>query len=157
MFGIGKWKKEALVGEVDDSRRIVYDFRRRLKNLFESYRPADYRIDPELDESVMLPKLDEHLSRIFEGCLDDGNGNVLDRLIWGPVREGKTNLAKQNLEHQDMIARFGARFYSDYPDIKNILDEHKRTLKRIEEDYALTCRLWDKYTGYKSMYEEVSK
>lgn len=65
MFGIGKWKKEALVGEVADSRRIVYDFRRRLKNLFESYRPADYRIDPELDESVMLPKLDEHLSRIF--------------------------------------------------------------------------------------------
>lgn len=150
-------KKEALVNEVDDSRVIVYDFRRRLKKLFESYRPAEYKINPALDENVMLPKIEEHLKRLFRGDLDDGNENVLDRLIFGPIREGKPDLERQHLDHQDMISRFAARFNSDYPDIQNIMDEHKRKLQKIEADYAVTCRLLDKYRGYNSIYEEASK
>lgn len=156
MFGRKKFK-EALVNEVDDSRVIVYDFRRRLKKLFEGYRPTGYRLNPALEEDNMLPKLDEHLDKLFAGSLDDGNGDVLDRLVFGPVREGTPALALQRLNHQDLIARFGARFNSDYSDIQNIQDFHKKKLEKMKVEYELTCHLWDRYQGSKEKVEEEFK
>ena len=38
LFGKNKKKENSFISEVDDSRVLVYDFRRRTNLLFENYR-----------------------------------------------------------------------------------------------------------------------
>ena len=71
MFGRKK-KEEAQFNTMDDSRVTVYDFKRRMQQLFESYRAADYRSYPGLSEEAMKPKLDKHLEALFAGNVDAG-------------------------------------------------------------------------------------
>ena len=70
----GRKKKHAQFNTMDDSRVTVYDFKRRIQCLFESYRSTDYRLYPGLSEEEMKPKIDRHLEALFAGDVDDGNG-----------------------------------------------------------------------------------
>ena len=61
----GRKKKQAQFNTMDDSRVTVYDFKRRIQCLFESYRSTDYRLYPGLSEEEMKPKIDRHLEALF--------------------------------------------------------------------------------------------
>ena len=43
LFGENKKKENSFISEVDDSRVLVYDFRRRTNLLFENYRAVGYK------------------------------------------------------------------------------------------------------------------
>lgn len=142
MFKIRK-RKHTQIQNMDESRAIVYDFRRRLIK-FEGYRPAEYRLNPALKEEVVKPMLDRHLAKLFAGEIDDANGDVLDRLIFSGVREGKTDLVRQRYEHMDMIARLTAGWESDYQDIRQLRDLREEELEELISDYRITCKLEEK-------------
>lgn len=141
-----KKKQITLINNMDDSRTIVYDFRRRLTE-FESYRPAEYRLTPALEEDYVKPLLDEHLSKLFAGSIDDANGDVLDRIIFAGAREGKPDLSRQRLEHKDMLARLVARYKSDYHDLSNLRELRKEELDELRADYDETNRMVAKDMG----------
>ena len=141
-----KKKKNTLINNMDDTRTVVYDFRRRL-TVFESYRPTEYRLTPKLEEDIMIPVLDTHLSKLFAGDIDDANADVLDQQIFSVAREGKPDLARQRYEHQDMIARLAARWVSDYKDLSNLSALCRQELDELVENHKATCQLVEKYNG----------
>ncbi len=136
MFGRKK-KKQAQFNTMDDSRVTVYDFKRRIK--FESYRSTDYRFYPGLSEEAMNPKIDRHLEALFAGDVDDGNGDMLDNIIFGPYRESVPYLNIQRLNHKDMNRRLVACRASDRADFERIRDERKNELERLEQEYEDVC------------------
>lgn len=138
MFGKKK-KAQAQFNTMDDSRVIVYDFMRRMKCLFESYRPADYKLYPGLCEEEMKPKLDRHLEALFAGDVDDANGDMLDNIIFDPYRESVSYLNVQRLNHKDMNRRLIARRISDRADFERIRDERKVELGYLEQEYKDIC------------------
>lgn len=138
MFGRRK-KKQAQFNMMDDSKVTVYDFKRRMKCLFESYRPIDYRLYPGLNEEEMKDKIDRHLEALFAGDVDDGNGDMLDNIIFGPYRESVPYLKIQRLNHKDMNRRLIARRVSDRADFERIRDERKDELKQLEKEYDDIC------------------
>lgn len=137
MFGRKK-NKQALIGTMDDSRITVYDFRRRF--LYESYRCPDYNPYPGLQESVIMPKLEEHLQALFAGNVDDGNGDMLDNTIIAPFRESVADLEKQRCGHTDMLRRLAARRISDRVDFIKIKDQQSAVLHKLEQEYEEICR-----------------
>ena len=137
---VGRKKREqAQFNTMDDSRVTVYDFKRRMQCLFESYRPADYRLYPGLSEEGMKPKLDRHLEALFAGDVDDANGDMLDNIIFGPYRESVPYLKVQRLNHKDMNRRLVARRVSDRADFERIRDGRKDELKQLEKEYDDVC------------------
>lgn len=83
----GKKKQQPLFNSIDDSRAVSYDFRLRSTKLgFESFRTLEYQLYHKLDESEMLPILDDHLNKMFSGEIDDANADMLDNLIFGAER-----------------------------------------------------------------------
>lgn len=145
MFGRKK-KTNALVNQMDDTKCVVYDFRRRLLE-FESYRPAEYKMPSEMDDSAVIPKLDAYLNNLFAWKIDEFNENVLDNLIFATAREGQPKLALQRFEHRDMISRLSARFVSDDEDLKMLRDLRKEELKKLKRDYETTCYMMDMDLG----------
>lgn len=135
----GRKKKQAQFNTMDDSRVTVYDFKRRIQCLFESYRSTDYRLYPGLSEEEMKPKIDRHLEALFSGDVDDGNGDMLDNIIFGPYRESVPYLNIQRLIHKDMNRRLVARRVSDRADFERIRDERKEELERLEQEYEDVC------------------
>lgn len=138
MFGRKK-KEQAQFNTMDDSRETVYDFMRRMHCLYESYRPADYRLYPGLSEEEMKAKLDRHLEALFAGDVDDANGDMLDNIIFGPYRESVPYLNVQRFNHKDMNRRLVARRFSDRADFERIRDERKNELKQLEQEYDDVC------------------
>lgn len=136
----GKKRKRALFHEVDDSKSVVYDFRLRSSVTgFESYRTVEYRLYHKLEESEMLPLLDEHLTKLFAGEVDDGNGDMLDSILFGAVREAVPDLEHQHHDHIDMIRRLTIRRIADRDDIRRIRDERRDEMNRIQSDYENIC------------------
>lgn len=138
MFGRKK-KEQAQFNMMDDSRVTVCDFIRRMHCLYESYRPADYRLYSGLSEENMKPKLDKHLEALFAGDVDDANGDMLDNIIFGPYRESVPYLNVQRLNHKDMNRRLVARRVSDRADFERIRDDRKDELKQLEREYDDVC------------------
>lgn len=134
-----KKKEEAQFNTMGDSRVIRYDFKRRLKGLFESYRAADYRIYHRLSEDEMIAKLDQHLDALFAGDVDDANGDMLDNIIFGIYRESIPDLNVQRLNHKDMNRRLIARRVSDREDFVSIREGQQRELERLEKEYEDVC------------------
>ena len=80
-----KKKRQSLYNSVDDSRSTVYDFTLRSTPIgFESYRTTEYTLYHKLDEAEMLPRIDDHLEKLFAGNVDDANGYMLDFIILVP-------------------------------------------------------------------------
>ena len=135
----GRKKKHAQFNTMDDSRVTVYDFKRRIQCLFESYRSTDYRLYSGLSEEEMKPKIDRHLEALFAGDVDDGNGDMLDNIIFGPYRESVPYLNIQRLNHKDMNRRLVARRVSDRADFEKIRNERQNELERLEQEYEDVC------------------
>lgn len=144
MFGRKKQKK-ALFHDVDDSRITVYDFRLRSTILaFECYRNLEYTIYKELEKSVMIPKIDAHLSKLFSGDVDNANGNMLDSIIISPARKAIPDINRQRYNHDDNLQRLVIRHNTDIEDIKRILQDREKERESIKEDYDKVCMMIEK-------------
>lgn len=102
---------------------------------YEGYRPADYRLYYKLEESWMLPRLDEHLEKLLSGEVDDGNGDMLDTLIFSAAREALPDLERQRLDHGDTMRRLAARREADRKDLRQIREQCGQELAALEADY----------------------
>ncbi|MCR5836274.1 MAG: hypothetical protein K6G88_07200 [Lachnospiraceae bacterium] len=144
----GKRKQRALISEVETSRNIVHDFRRRLSYLFEGYRPVNYYLPPGYDLEVMKERIDKILEQLMAAnALDSGNEDCLVETILGFVRNGIPYLDDQALEHRDFFARYSARLHSDYLDIKEMLKDKEEQLDDVEEEHEFTRHLWNSFQG----------
>lgn len=146
----GKKKEQAWFNAVDDSRSIVHDF--RLRHFFESYRTVEYRLYHKLEESEMIPRLEEHLTKLLAGTVDDANGDMLDAIIFGAAREAIPDLARQRYNHLDMLRRLILRHKSDCEDIRMIKQAREHEYESIKAGYDKTCRMLAK--EHKEVYYE---
>ena len=132
------FKENAPMKAVDDQAEIVHDFTRRAP--FWSYRTVPYRDYPALIE--LKGVLDAHLDALFRGEIDDGNGDVLDNLIFDTVRQAQADLRLQQVSHRDTIKSFGIRAESDHAAFRQELDRLKDALnENLSEQKKLRKRL----------------
>ena len=137
-----KKKQQSLYNSVDDSRSNVYDFMLRFP--YESYRTTEYALYHKLDETEMLPRIDDHLEKLFVGNVDDANGDMLDEIIFGAAREALPYLSKQHIDHNDTIRRFIVRRTADRDDIRRIRDERVVERDTMQTDYDKICKALEK-------------
>lgn len=139
----GKEKQRSLFNSVDDSRSVVNDFclRSGIDYGFESYRTVEYRLYPKLGEEEMIPRLDEHMNKLFAGEVDDANGDMLDAIIFGAAREALPDLGRQHYDHMDMLRRLIIRRMADRDDIRRIKEEREKERDNMQADYDNICRL----------------
>lgn len=146
----GKKMDQALFNAVDDSRTVVHDFRLRATQAgFESYRTVEYRFYHKLEEDEIMPRLEEHLSKLFAGEVDDGNGDMLDAILFGTAREALPDLGRQHYDHSDTLRRLIIRRKADREDIRRIKEEREAECEAMRIDYEKTCKMLDRE------YEEV--
>lgn len=143
----GKKNQRALVNAVDDSRSVVNDFHLRSSTEygFESYRTVEYRLFHKLEESEMLPLLDEHLAKLFSGEVDDANGDMLDNYLFGAAREAVPDLERQHYDHVDMLRRLVIRRVADREDIRRIREDRTKERDAMQLDYDKLCQALAKY------------
>lgn len=140
-----KKKQQSLYNSVDDSRSTVYDFTLRSTPVgFESYRTTEYTLYRNLDEEEMLPKIDDHLEKLFAGSVDDANGDMLDEIIFGAARGALPYLSKQHIDHNDTIRRFIVRRTADRDDIRRIRDERVKERDTMQTEYDKICKALEK-------------
>jgi hypothetical protein len=140
-----KEKQQSLYNSVDDSRSIVHDFLlRSTLTGFESYRTTEYTFYHKLDESEMIPRIDDHLEKMFAGSVDDANGDMLDEIIFGAAREAFPYLSKQHIDHNDTIRRLIVRRTADRDDICRIRDERVIERDKMQADYDKICKALEK-------------
>lgn len=133
---LGKRKDRHLINSMDDTRKIVHDFRLRMP--YENYRTKEYELYHKLLDEEMLPKIDQHLEKLFIGEVDDGNSDVLDAILFTPARESKPDLAKQHVDHEDMIRRLIVRRKADIADFEAITENLKNELSALQAEYDQT-------------------
>ena len=143
------FKTNAPEKQVDDTKEVVHDFTRRAP--FWSYRTVAYR---EYAPLVNLKdELDCYLDALFRGDIDDGNGDVLDNLIFDAVRRAWEDLKKQRVDHLDTITSFGIRAQSDRTAFEEQLTQLEESLsKNIQEqefirDLLNRCEYQEGYTN----------
>lgn len=138
----GKRKNQALFNAVDDSRAVVHDFRLRATQAgFESYRTVEYRLYHKLEEDEMIPRLEEHLGKLFAGEVDDGNGDMLDAILFGAAREALPDLGRQHYDHSDMLRRLIIRRKADREDLCKIRDDRIAEYEAMKTDYERTSKM----------------
>lgn len=136
--------RKAIFNIVDDVKVTVRDFRLRSTRCgFESYRTVDYKVYPKFSEEEMFPKIDAHLEKLFQGEIDESNGDVLDSFLIAIYRESLSFLNREKYEHMDIIKRLSVRFRADEADLKRIVDERKAECVFLEEEYASICQKID--------------
>lgn len=135
-----KKRQQSLYNSMDDSSSTVYDFTLRSTPIgFESYRPTEYVLYHKLDEAEMLPRIDDHLEKLFNGEVDDANGDMLDEILMGAAREALPYLSKQYIDHGDTIRRFIVRRTADRDDICRIRDERVKERDTMQIEYEKIC------------------
>ena len=145
----GKKPGKGLFSEVDDSRQIVYDFRRRTNQLFENYRSVGYKKAVSCDlEQLKAEDADVLAKLIAANAIDAGNEDCLVDKILGPVREGIRSLDDQALEHMDFYSRQGGNMAVHSADIERILELWKEKEAVMSKEHEHTQMLWDRYCGY---------
>lgn len=137
-----KKKRPTVFNSVDDSRTVVRDFRLRATQVgFESYRATEYRLYHKLEECEMMPRLEEHLSKLFAGEVDDANGDMLDNIIFGAAREALPDIVRQHYDHLDMLRRLIVRRKADLEDLRRIRDDRAEEYETMKTDYERTCKM----------------
>ena len=135
-------------GTEEVKRREVHDFTLRSSELsFESYRTVDYRLYPQLSSEYMVPIIDAHLEKLLSGEVDDANGDMLDRLIFGPARMALPDLISQHVDHADVLRRFIVRRNADQKDLEEILSQRQIELDELNGEYESVCRKIDENGG----------
>lgn len=132
---------------LDDSRVPAYDFRLRISKLFESYRTAEYRPYEPLSEETMRVELDGYLDKLFDGEVDDGNGDVLLNLIFSRAREALPLLRIQRVNHEDMLQRLTIRYKADKKDFEQLLEDAVRERITAEQAYEKAIALSEQRKG----------
>lgn len=149
-------KKKSLFSEVDDSKQIVYDFRRRNHKLFENYRALSYKKPSLYDLQKMKKENADILARFIAGhAVDSGNEDCLVDKILGPVREGMIFLDDQSLEHLDFYTRQGSRAVADGKDIEKILEFWRAKEETMVKEHEYTELLWNRCCGYNKKEVEL--
>lgn len=145
----GKKPGNGLFSEVDDSRQIVYDFRRRTNQLFENYRSVGYKKAASCDlEQLKAEDADALAKLIAANAIDAGNEDCIVDKILGPVRDGIRYLDDQALEHIDFYSRQGGNMAVHSADIDRILALWKEKEAVMSKEHEHTQMLWDRYCGY---------
>ncbi len=141
----GKKKQQALFNSADDSRSEAY-FCLRSSHGYgdEAFRTVEYRLYSKLEEGEMIPRLDEHLNKLFAGEVDDANGDMLDAIIFGAAREALPDLSRQHYDHMDMLRRFIVKRQADRGDIQRIKEDRERERDNIQGEYDNICHLLSK-------------
>ncbi len=135
-------------GTEEVKRREVHDFTLRSSELsFESYRTVDYRLYPQLSSEYMVPIIDAHLEKLLSGEVDDANGDMLDRLIFGPARMALPDLISQHVDHSDLLRRFIVRRNADQKDLEEILSQRQAELDDLNGEYENICRKIEEHGG----------
>lgn len=125
---------------VSSEEAVVNDFERRIP--YWSYRPTNYKVfEPFMEYKS---EIDGYLEKLFNGEIDDGNGDVLDNMIMDMARQAEKSLAKQHTEHGDIIKSFDIRAKSD-----RIAFEDELKLLRDRLDICMK-----KQAKYKELLEE---
>lgn len=123
-----KKKVHGIFNEVPDGRRVVYDFRRRTRTLFQNYRPISYH--PPAYDLKQVQKDDSELVKtlLTSHALDAANQECFLEVVLGSVRAGLLSLEKQYSQHMDFFAELEGRAEADSADIGQLLDfwEKKR-------------------------------
>ena len=141
----GKKKQHALFNAADDTKSVVKDFRLSSTAMgFESDRPVEYPLYHKLREDEMYPKLDEYLTKLFAGELDDGNGEMLDETIFAPAREAMPILSQHNIDHNDTIRRFEVRHIADLADLRRIRNNREAEQQILKANYEKICKALEK-------------
>ncbi len=143
-----KKMNRSLVSEVDDSRQIVYDFRRRTQYLFENYRAVGYKKRHDYDVERLMDEDEKVLDDLVAAhAVDAGNADCLVGRILGPVRDGFVFLDDQAPEHLDFYSRQGSNMATHCSDIRRILSFWREKEASMVEEHEYTVALWDKYCG----------
>ena len=130
-------KKNTLFNDVDDSRSVAHDFRLRYFDIFGGYGTLDYRVSPGLDESAMLPVLEERIKKLISsGGIDSGNGDVLAALILSIGVEAEAELRRQAVSHREIIRWLSVRRKADKEDFARIETKLRSEIESLEADYA---------------------
>lgn len=141
-----KKKNVSSFNETDSVRRLVYDFLLRLTKVdFESYRTVDYTLYHKLEESEMIPRLDEHLQNLLSGNVDSGNADMLDEVVVSTIREAIPELYRQRHEHRDLLERYIVRRTADKEDILSIRKGRQEELDVMQKDYEKICEEYEKW------------
>lgn len=145
----GKKRNKGLFSEVDDSRQMVYDFRRRTQLLFENYRSVSYKKETSYDLERLKDEDTETLEKLIVAhAADAGNDDCLIERILGPVRAGICNLDDQSLEHMDFYTRQGERTIVDSADIGRLIEFWRAKEAVMIKEHEQTQLLWYKYCDY---------
>ena len=146
MLHFGKKKQPpAQTQRVEDSWESVPGFPHRRP--FATYRPGFYQIYPKLRDEVMQPLLDQHLQRLFEGPVDDGNGDMLDDLIFSAAREALPDLERQRAGHESIIQELTVRQQADRADFLCLAEQAEQEAEVLEREYRDICRRLDAYNN----------
>lgn len=141
-------KADSLVSEVDDSRVLVYNFRRRTHELFENYRAVGYKKSPEYSLEGLKQENAEVLAKLIAAnAVDAGNEDCLVDRILGPVRDGIRYLDDQYQDHKDFYIRQSQRAEVDSSDIARILELYDEEEEAMLQEHEYTTKLWNKYRG----------
>ena len=135
-------KKQTFITQVDDKRRIVWDFRRR--PIYESYRATDYVIHGKLEAKPMYALLNSLLDRLLPAA-DAGNQNMLNNQLLSIGLQSLLHLDQQRINHRDTIHRLTARRAADYYDIRQMLEDEIKRLDELMEAHQKTCQMLDTY------------
>lgn len=141
-----KRKRNRLFKEVDDSRQIVNDFRRRSNQLFENYRAVSYKKEPLYDLEKLKDENAEVLAKLIAShAIDVGNEDCLVDKILGPVRGGLRYLDDQALEHNDFYTRQEGNMRSHKMDVRRIRAFWEEKQMQMEKEHEQTVKLFDKH------------
>lgn len=111
---------------VDDTLEVVNDFICQIP--FWGYQVAAYREYEHFSNLIL--ELDSYLEKLFEGEIDDGNGDVLDCLIADRARANFKYLAKQKVEHRGMMKMFEVQRQG----AKRAFEEHLDSIEKLFAD-----------------------
>ena len=143
-------KKNALFYDVDDSRSVAHDFRLRYFGFFGGYGTLDYRVSQGLDESAMLPVLEERIKKLISsGCIDSGNDNVLDDLILSMGVEAEADLRIQAVSHREIIRWLCVRRKADKEDFARIEAKLRSEIESLEAAYITIMNAIEREKGDK--------
>ena len=156
LFGKNKKKENSFISEVDDSRVLVYDFRRRTNLLFENYRAVGYKKPENYHLEQLKSELTDTMTRLINAnAVDAGNEDCLIDKILAPVRSGLISLDGQSLDHLDFYHRQDGNMSAHRADIQRILELMREKETVLETEHAHTQMLWNKCYGIKEKMEVV--
>ena len=101
---------------------------------YADFRPMDYRPSPLLFEETEK-KMEQWLSALFAGEIDDGNGNVLDSLIIDTVRLAMDDLADQHVTHLDRIRDLHLQFQAGKVHFEEQCKDAESLLEELEAEH----------------------